>query len=340
MTKRHIHFVCRGNIYRSRLALLYAQTLKLKNVEFSCSGIEASKHYPHRHTISPLVVHIAQHHKLDLRLSPVRIQTTHESLSRPDLIIFMQTDILRDAKKRFEFNHHKAKSWHIDDWYEFGHKHRLNLADHRAQDDIAERTYRTITQRVDELVREVTQLGWVDIVDRDDRELGYQLPISWASADPDLWHRSCHAIITTPAGFVVEKRSPQIILSPGRLDISVGGAVDGGETPERAMRREIAEELGIEVKTDAMRLLERRRWNHSHPQFRRYSKTHLWSYHIHLDSTPNFVIQPAELAEVRVLSPAQVRYLLLKHGLPGFGKLNYPYAYYRKMIKLSQQSFS
>lgn len=331
MQQRHIHFVCRGNVYRSRLALLYA----LKNytgshLTFSCSGIEAEKYYPDVHAISPLIRNVASHYGLDLRQSPRRIQATDELLEQADLIVFMHPDVLRDAKKAFNFNIHKSQSWDISDWDDPANKHR-------AQDWIAEETYQKIMKCVDELICDTTQLGWVDIVDRDNRELGYELPISWASQDPDIWHRSCHAIITTPAGYVVQKRAANIILSPGRLDISVGGAVDAGETPEQAIIREIYEELGVKVDKDELVWLDQRRWSRVHPKFKRYSRNHLTTFHIHVNYTPHFMTQSSEIAEVRILKRGQLRYLLMRHRFPRFGELNYPYAFYKEMVKRTRE---
>lgn len=328
MKRKHIHFVCRGNVYRSRIALLYAlKKCTSNNVEFSCSGIEAEKHYHDVHAVSPLTTYIAKRHELDMRRSVQRNQTTNEVLSRADLIIFMKADVMRDARKNFSFNSHQAQSWDIDDWDESKDRHRLS------REQLAEQAYLEIVKGVDELIREVTELSWVDIVDRDNRELGYALPISWASRDADIWHRSCHAIITTPAGYVVQKRAPHIILSPGRLDISVGGAVDAGETPEQAIIREIYEEVGLKINQDEIRVLDRRRWNRAHPRFGRFSRNHLTTFYAHIDYQPIFKPQLAEIAEIRVLKPGQLRYLLFRHSFPRFGKLNYPYAYYREMVK-------
>ncbi len=334
MKKKHIHFVCRGNVYRSRIAILYAlKTCTNRSVTFSCSGIEAERYYRNVHATSPLTKYIASRHALDVGLSPRRTQTTNELLNRADLIIFMHDDVMRDAKRMFDFNEHQSQAWDIVDWDVYVDKHRTN------RKNAAEETYEKIARKVDELIREATELSWVDIVDRDNQELGYRLPISWASQDPDVWHRSCHAIITTPSGYVVQKRSAHIILSPGRLDISVGGAVDAGETPERAIIREIYEEIGLTVQKHETTQLDQRRWNHVHPRFKRFSRNHLTTFHVHLNSTPRFKLQPSEIAEVRILRPGQLRYLLLRQRFPGFGRLNYPNAYYKEMVRRTQDHF-
>ncbi len=306
---------------------MYAvKNYKGSRLEFSCSGIEAEKYYPDVHAVSALTKHVAEKYGLDMRQSPRRLQTTDELLDRADLVVFMHQDVLDDANTMFRFNVHKTQSWDIKDWDDHANKRRPQL-------HVAEETYGKIRRHVDELIHEATKLGWVDIVDRDNNGLGYQLPISWASQDPELWHRSCHAIITTPAGYVVEKRASNVVLSPGRLDISVGGAVDAGETPEQAITREVYEELGVKLDRSNLVKLDQRRWSRSHPQFRRFSRNHLTTFYAHLKEVPTFTLQADEIAEVRILKPGQLRYLLFKHRLPGFGKLNYPYAFYKEMIK-------
>jgi len=65
--------------------------------------------------------------------------------------------------------------------------------------------------------------------------------------NPALIHRVAHVLVFDSSGrLVLQKRSPNKDIQPGKWDTSVGGHMDIGETPEEAARREMKEELGIE----------------------------------------------------------------------------------------------
>jgi isopentenyldiphosphate isomerase len=62
-----------------------------------------------------------------------------------------------------------------------------------------------------------------------------------------ILHPVVHLHVFDPDGrWLLQKRSMDKDIQPGRWDTSVGGHVDFGETVEEALQREAREELGIE----------------------------------------------------------------------------------------------
>ena len=64
--------------------------------------------------------------------------------------------------------------------------------------------------------------------------------------DPSLVHRAAHVLVFNRAGrLLLQLRSRDKDIQPGRWDTSVGGHLAAGEGYEEAAVREMAEELGI-----------------------------------------------------------------------------------------------
>ncbi|NOY68352.1 MAG: NUDIX domain-containing protein [Deltaproteobacteria bacterium] len=92
------------------------------------------------------------------------------------------------------------------------------------------------------------QMDILEIVDESGQVVG-AAPRRNVHGNNNLLHRVIHLMVIDSAGrILLQKRSPQKRVAPGRWDTSVGGHVDCGETVEESLVRETEEELGIRPK--------------------------------------------------------------------------------------------
>ena len=72
------------------------------------------------------------------------------------------------------------------------------------------------------------------------------LPRSEIHGDPSLLHKVVHVIVFNSKGdLLLQKRSMNKDVAPGKWDTSIGGHVSANETIDAALKRESEEELGI-----------------------------------------------------------------------------------------------
>ena len=72
------------------------------------------------------------------------------------------------------------------------------------------------------------------------------LPRSEIHGNPSLMHKVVHVLVfNSSGGLLLQKRSMDKSVAPGKWDTSVGGHVNSGESIETAVQREMEEELGI-----------------------------------------------------------------------------------------------
>lgn len=87
----------------------------------------------------------------------------------------------------------------------------------------------------------------LEIVDRNGEVIGIR-PRSEIHGNPSLIHRVVHILVFNREGeLLLQKRSMNKDVAPGKWDTSVGGHVNPGEDLLEAVRREMKEELGITV---------------------------------------------------------------------------------------------
>jgi isopentenyldiphosphate isomerase len=87
----------------------------------------------------------------------------------------------------------------------------------------------------------------LEIVDEHGKPLGIA-PRSSIHGNPSLLHKVVHVLVFNSAGeLLLQKRSMNKDVAPGKWDTSVGGHVSPAEDTYSAARREMEEELGVDT---------------------------------------------------------------------------------------------
>ncbi|MBI5190715.1 MAG: NUDIX domain-containing protein [Nitrospirae bacterium] len=126
-------------------------------------------------------------------------------------------------------------------------------------------------------------------------------PRNKCHGDPSLVHRAAHVLVFNGAGeLLLQLRSMDKDIQPGRWDTSVGGHLAPGEDYETAAAREMAEELGITgIKLNYL---------YDYPLRNEVESENIRSFYVIYDGPVRH--QPEEIDEVRFWSLKDVRLAL------------------------------
>ncbi len=113
MKKRKIHFICRHNKFRSKIAEAYLRKIT-KNVEVSSSGLVLS-----RSPLEPAEIKLIE--SFGIKISGKSRPTTTDILREKDLVIVVADDV---PKSLFDYSFTKGKiiQWKVSDEHEFNEK--------------------------------------------------------------------------------------------------------------------------------------------------------------------------------------------------------------------------
>jgi protein-tyrosine-phosphatase len=147
----HIHFICTGNAYRSRLAESYLKSKKLKGIRVSSSGIHAS-----RKKNGPICWYALRLLSKDYLIPYVKRswhETTDLHIQKADYIIFMDEIHHNHVQKFMKLDGKRYEIWNIPDLDSIGittYQHVFEKEQEMFKH--TEETYKTIKAKVDTLI--------------------------------------------------------------------------------------------------------------------------------------------------------------------------------------------
>jgi protein-tyrosine-phosphatase len=108
-----IHFICTGNIYRSRLAEAYCAAQGVDGLRVSSSGIAAGRNevIP----ISPWAADILARYGLDTFAAENWQRTTAALVRESDVVVFMETEHHRFCEAWIEPARQRIEIWGVED---------------------------------------------------------------------------------------------------------------------------------------------------------------------------------------------------------------------------------
>ncbi len=156
----HIHFVCTGNAYRSRLAEAYLNSRQLPGIYASSSGIAADRSFQYNGPISWYAMRLLHEYRLIPFMSPFPRQTTLHLLAEADLIIYMCQEHCDYVVSLAGYQPIAYRIWEIADMNRLGFDDREDTMEYLlACVASSEKTFQLIKARIDTLLQELEQAG-------------------------------------------------------------------------------------------------------------------------------------------------------------------------------------
>ena len=117
-------------------------------------------------------------------------------------------------------------------------------------------------------------------------------------------------VIDKNGNFLIQRRSDDRPLMPGEW-AATGGSAFSNESSRHAAKRELCEELGIDLDSGRFTLAKR--------MLRRFSITDVWAVRYDTDIS-KLVLQSDEVSQVKWVSPSQLRQMIKNGEFHNYGK--------------------
>lgn len=333
----NILMVCMGNTYRSRLAEAYLKSLHLPGLSVASAGVRAYKNF--NGPISSYTAELLHEYNLTQYGKPHWTQLTQDLLDQADIVVCLNRLVyeagLHDGLK-FPL---RTFIWDIADVTQIlrDWTHHRDKIPH-----IAHRTFHDIIAKTNELaayLRRRRPTEQVDICRPDGTPTG-------RTADVDtihtrgLWHQGVHAAVVTPTRKALfQKRSATIIVNPGLWDFTMGGISGAGETPEQTLKRELQEEMGLNLRPQHVTRLFTWRYNHYIPTYGLHTRALVHTFVIVVPHPEPLRLQASEVADARYLSLREAR-RFVNFGRSPLGEISHAHQYYLRLLDSAQDILS
>jgi protein-tyrosine-phosphatase len=111
---KKIHYVCRGNVYRSRMAEAYTKSLNYSESDkVSSSGIQAILAL--NGEVDPVAVDELEKDGISNLLSPTWRQTTQSMLDDSEVVVILSMSLRNDMQSSFILDDFKVIVWDVPD---------------------------------------------------------------------------------------------------------------------------------------------------------------------------------------------------------------------------------
>jgi isopentenyl-diphosphate delta-isomerase len=154
---------------------------------------------------------------------------------------------------------------------------------------------------------------YLDVLDEDGNKTGKTKLRSKVHRDGD-WHAATHIwILNSDKELLIQKRSLEKDTHPNYWDISAAGHISAGDEIEDSARREIKEELGLDIKPTELKHLYTYKQEYNSDGVNNKQLNYVYLLEKDID-TSKLVLQKSEVSEVKFI-PYQKLAVLSMNGI-------------------------